>query len=34
LVRQSWTVPDSVILPDGEAMVPFFAGQAVGWKLV
>jgi dihydroorotase len=34
LVKQNWTVPDSVILPDGEAMVPFFAGQAVGWKLV
>jgi dihydroorotase len=33
LVRQSWTVPDSVILPDGEAIVPFFAGQAVGWKI-
>ena len=33
LSRQSWTVPDSVILPDGEAIVPFFAGQAVGWKI-
>ena len=33
LSRQSWTVPDSVILPDGEAIVPFFAGQAVSWKI-
>ncbi len=33
LVRQSWTVPESVILPDGEAIVPFFAGQTVDWKI-
>ena len=34
LVKQNWTVPESVTLPDGEAMVPFFAGQIVDWKLV
>jgi dihydroorotase len=34
LVKQNWTVPESVTLPDGEAMVPFFAGKIVDWKLV
>jgi dihydroorotase len=33
LVKQSWTVPEAVIMPDGEAMVPFFAGQTVNWKI-
>ena len=34
LEKQSWTVPESVTLPNGEAIVPFFAGKAVAWKLV
>jgi dihydroorotase len=34
LAKQSWTVPDSVILPSGEPIVPFFAGQTVDWKLI
>jgi dihydroorotase len=33
LVRQSWTVPESLTLPNGEAIVPFFAGQTVEWKI-
>ncbi|WP_299084694.1 dihydroorotase [uncultured Paraglaciecola sp.] len=33
LVKQQWTVPETVTLPNGEAIVPFFAGQAVNWKL-
>jgi dihydroorotase len=33
LVKQSWTVPESVTLPNGEAIVPFFAGQTVDWKI-
>ena len=33
LVKQSWTVREAVIMPDGEAMVPFFAGQTVNWKI-
>jgi dihydroorotase len=33
LVKQSWTVPEFVILPDGEPIVPFFAGQIVNWKI-
>ena len=34
LVKQSWTVPESVTLQNGEAIVPFFAGQNVDWQLV
>ena len=33
LVKESWTVPESVILPNGEPIVPFFAGQTVDWKI-
>ena len=33
LVKESWTVPGSVILPSGEPIVPFFAGQTVDWKI-
>jgi dihydroorotase len=34
LCKQSWTVPEFVTLPNGDAMVPFFAGKTVDWKLV
>lgn len=34
LVKQAWTVPDEITLPDGQPIVPFFAGQALQWKLV
>ncbi|MDU0352662.1 dihydroorotase [Paraglaciecola aquimarina] len=33
LVKESWQVPDSVSLKSGEAIVPFFAGQTVNWKI-
>lgn len=33
LVRESWTVPESIMLPTGEPIVPFHAGQEVNWKL-
>ncbi|MCZ2722943.1 dihydroorotase [Marinomonas sp. 15G1-11] len=33
LVKESWVVPESIILPDGDLIVPFFAGQSVSWKL-
>lgn len=33
LVKDSWTVPDEIILPDGSPIVPFYAGQTVSWKL-
>ncbi len=33
LTRESWTIPEEIILPDGSPIVPFFAGQTVNWKL-
>jgi len=33
LIRESWEVPDSITLPNGEPIVPFFAGKSVAWKL-
>jgi dihydroorotase len=33
LIKKNWTVPEFVILPDGEPIVPFFAGQIVDWKI-
>ena len=33
LVRDEWVVPDSIMLPTNEPIVPFFAGRQVGWKL-
>jgi dihydroorotase len=34
LIKESWTVPESVILPNDDPIVPFFAGQTVDWKLI
>ena len=33
LVRESWTVPNEIILPDGSPIVPFFAGETLHWQL-
>lgn len=33
LVKEEWTLPDEITLPDGRPIVPFFAGQTVSWKL-
>jgi dihydroorotase len=33
LVRESWEVPASIVLPNGDPIVPFFAGKQVAWKL-
>ncbi|XOV80453.1 MAG: dihydroorotase [Aestuariibacter sp.] len=33
LVRETWTVPESINLPNGRPIVPFFAGQTLNWKL-
>ncbi|MDX1399009.1 MAG: dihydroorotase [Oceanospirillum sp.] len=33
LVREDWTIPDEIELPNGKPIVPFFAGQQVHWKL-
>ncbi|BBB30386.1 dihydroorotase [Neptunomonas japonica] len=33
LVREDWTIPSEIILPDGKPIVPFFAGETVHWKV-
>lgn len=33
LVREDWTIPNEIMLPNGKPIVPFFAGQTVHWKL-
>lgn len=33
LERESWTIPESINLPNGNPIVPFFAGQELQWKL-
>jgi dihydroorotase len=33
LVKESWTVPAEITLPDGSPIVPFFAEQPLQWKL-
>lgn len=33
LVRDEWVVPDSIMLPNNEPIVPFYAGRQVNWKL-
>lgn len=33
LTKQTWTLPEQLELADGSSMVPFFAGQAINWKL-
>jgi len=33
LVRENWTVPNEIILPDGSPIVPFFAGETLHWQL-
>lgn len=33
LERKPWTVPDVMPLPEGDDIVPFYAGKTVNWKL-
>jgi dihydroorotase len=33
LEKSSWTIPSEITLPNGEPIVPFFAGETVNWKL-
>ncbi|WP_394168911.1 dihydroorotase [Saccharospirillum alexandrii] len=33
LVRESWTVPERITLGHGEAIVPFYAGETINWRL-
>ena len=33
LVKEDWTIPEQIILPNGNRIVPFFAGKKCTWKL-
>ncbi|MBE1298452.1 MAG: dihydroorotase [Alteromonadaceae bacterium] len=33
LRRESWDIPQAIDLPNGNPIVPFFAGQTLSWKL-
>ncbi|MED5272102.1 MAG: amidohydrolase family protein, partial [Candidatus Thermoplasmatota archaeon] len=33
LVKEDWTIPEQIILSNGNPIVPFFAGQKCTWKL-
>jgi dihydroorotase len=33
LVKEKWTIPETITLPDGNLIVPFFAGETINWKL-
>ena len=33
LVKESWQIPEEIILPGGKPIVPFFAGETLAWKL-
>lgn len=33
LRRESWDIPEAIDLPNGNPIVPFFAGQTLSWKL-
>jgi dihydroorotase len=33
LVKQEWVLPEEIALPNGQPIVPFFAGRTVGWKV-
>lgn len=34
LVKEDWQVPDEIALPNGQPIVPFFAGKTLSWRLV
>jgi dihydroorotase len=33
LVKETWEVPEQTVLPDGNTIVPFYAGQSLNWRL-
>ncbi|NVK24498.1 MAG: dihydroorotase [Gammaproteobacteria bacterium] len=33
LVKEDWTIPESIELPNGHDIVPFFGGQTCSWKI-
>lgn len=34
LIKQQWQVPNEITLPNGNPIVPFYAGETLNWKLV
>jgi len=34
LVREPWSMPTEIKLPNGDLIVPFYAGQTLNWKLL
>ncbi|MFT6791997.1 MAG: dihydroorotase [Cellvibrionaceae bacterium] len=32
LVKQPWQVPENILLPNGDSIIPFFAGQTLSWQ--
>lgn len=34
LVKQQWQIPNEITLPNGNPIVPFYAGETLNWKLV
>jgi dihydroorotase len=33
LAKETWTVPEEIILPNGRPIVPFYAGKTLNWRL-
>ncbi len=33
LVKEDWVIPEEIMLPNGNPIVPFFGGQTIHWKL-
>lgn len=33
LIKEPWTIPQEITLPNGHAIVPFYAGMQVNWKI-
>jgi dihydroorotase len=33
LIKESWTIPEEIILPNGRPIVPFYAGRQINWRL-
>lgn len=34
LIKETWSVPEEITLPNGHPIVPFFAGKELKWRLV
>ena len=33
LVKEDWTIPAEITLPNGNPIVPFFASETCSWKI-